>query len=205
MGPIPTGLVARAVNRVTGDAPLARQRLARHAGKTVCVVTGPLPLSLTIQTTGEVLAAPDSAQPDLEVRVPLASLPLLAARHEPTLRSLAMEGDADLAQEIAQLAMHLRWNWEEDLSKVVGDAPAHAAGEAVRSAAAWGQDAGFRLATSAAEYWTEESPVIASRVKVEDFVAAVSALRDEVARLEKRIDRLAGPLPGAPGENVSGP
>lgn len=202
MGPGPAGLVARAINRVTGDAPLARQRLARHAGKTVCVVTGPLPLSLTIQTTGEVLAAADSAPPDLEVRIPLASLPLLAARHEPTLRSLAMRGDADLAQDIAQLATQLRWNWEEDLSKVVGDAPAHATGEAVRGAAAWGQDAGMRLAASAAEYWTEESPVIATRVKVEDFVAAVSALRDDVARLEKRIDRLAVP---APGENVRGP
>ncbi len=202
MGPGPAGLVARAINRVTGDAPLARQRLARHAGKTVCVVTGPLPLSLTIQTTGEVLAAADRAPPDLEVRIPLASLPLLAARHEPTLRSLAMRGDADLAQDIAQLATQLRWNWEEDLSKVVGDAPAHATGEAVRGAAAWGQDAGMRLAASAAEYWTEESPVIATRVKVEDFVAAVSALRDDVARLEKRIDRLAVP---APGENVRGP
>ena len=60
----------------------------------------------------------------------------------------------------------------------------------------------MRLAASAAEYWTEESPVIATRVKVEDFVAAVSALRDDVARLEKRIDRLAVP---APGEAVRGP
>ena len=205
MGPTPAGLVARAVNRVTGDAPLARQRLARHAGKTVCVVAGPLPLSLTIQTTGELLAAAESARPDLEVRIPLASLPLLAARHEPTLRRLAMQGDADLAQEIAQLATQLRWNWEEDLSTVVGDAPAHAAGEAVRGASAWGRDAGLRLAAGAAEYWTEESPVIASRVKVEDFVAAVSALRDDVARLEKRIDQLAAPAAGAPGENVRGP
>lgn len=185
--------MARAVNRVTGDAPLARQRLARHAGKTACFVTGPLPVSLTIQTTGEVLAAAGDAQPDLEVRIPLAALPLLAARHEPTLRSLAMQGDADLAQDIAQLATQLRWNWEEDLSTVVGDAPAHAAGEAVRGAAAWSQDAGMRLAASAAEYWTEESPVIASRVKVEDFVAAVSALRDDVARLDKRIERLETP------------
>lgn len=190
--PSPAALVARAVNRVTGDAPLARQRLARFAGKTVQFTAGPLPISLTIQTTGEVLSAAPDAQPDLAVRIPLAALPLLAARHEPTLRSLPMQGDADLAQEIAQLATQLRWNWEEDLSTVVGDVPAHAAGEAVRSATAWGEDAGFRLAASAAEYWTEESPVIASRVKVEDFVAAVSALRDDVARLEKRIDRLDG-------------
>jgi ubiquinone biosynthesis protein UbiJ len=42
----------------------------------------------------------------------------------------------------------------------------------------------------AAEYWTEESPLIASRVKVEDFVREVGELRDAVERLEKRIERL---------------
>lgn len=190
MPPGPSALVARAINRVTGDAPLARERLSRFAGKTARFVLGPMPVSLTIQTTGEVLPAANDSRPDLEVRVPGYMLPGLLMRDEATLRRLAMEGDANLAQEIAQLATQLRWNWEEDLSRVVGDAPAHAAGEAARATTAWGKDAAFRLAASAAEYWTEESPVIASRVKVEDFAAAVSALRDDVARLEKRIDRL---------------
>lgn len=193
MPPGPSALAARAINRVTGDAPLARDRLSRFAGKTARFVVGPMPVLLTIQTTGEVLPAVNDPKPDLEVRVPGYMLPGLMMRDEATLRRLPMEGDADLAQEIAQLAMQLRWNWEEDLSRVVGDAPAHAVGEAARATGAWGKDAAFRLASSAAEYWTEESPVIASRVKVEDFVAAVSALRDDVARLEKRVERLEAP------------
>ena len=46
------------------------------------------------------------------------------------------------------------------------------------------------LAAGAAEYFTEEDPLIASRVKVEGFVAGVTELRDAVERLDKRIERL---------------
>jgi ubiquinone biosynthesis protein UbiJ len=60
--------------------------------------------------------------------------------------------------------------------------------EGVRGLARWSKDAGLRAAQGAAEYWTEESPLIASRVKVEDFVREVSELRDAVERLEKRIE-----------------
>jgi ubiquinone biosynthesis protein UbiJ len=61
---------------------------------------------------------------------------------------------------------------------------------AARGAAAWGKDASERLAAGAADYWTEEDPLIASRVKVEGFVAGVTELRDAVERLEKRIERI---------------
>jgi ubiquinone biosynthesis protein UbiJ len=48
----------------------------------------------------------------------------------------------------------------------------------------------LRMSQAAAEYWTEESPLVATRVKVEDFVAEVSRLRDGIERLEKRLERL---------------
>jgi ubiquinone biosynthesis protein UbiJ len=54
----------------------------------------------------------------------------------------------------------------------------------------WSRDAVLRMAQGATEYWTEESQLIASRVKVEDFVAGVSQLRDAIERLEKRVERL---------------
>ncbi len=101
-----------------------------------------------------------------------------------------MLGDTEFAGEIAFLAQHLHWDVEEDLSKVVGDAAAHRAVSVARDAAAWGKDASERLAAGAAEYWTEEDPLIASRVKIEQFVAGVSELRDAVERLDKRIEHL---------------
>jgi ubiquinone biosynthesis protein UbiJ len=85
---------------------------------------------------------------------------------------------------------NVSWDVEEDLSRVVGDIAAHRIVSTARALDGWARDAALRVAQGAAEYWTEESPLIASRVKVEGFVREVSELRDAVDRLEKRLERL---------------
>jgi ubiquinone biosynthesis protein UbiJ len=183
-------LAAGAINRLTAATPLARERLLRFAGKTAVFRVGPLPVALTVQTTGEVLPASEGAAGDLEVRLSPFLLPRLAAHDEAAYRDVETTGDVEFAGEVAFLAKHLKWDVEEDLSKVVGDAAANRMVSAARGAAAWGKDASERMAAGAAEYFTEEDPLIASRVKVEGFVAGVTELRDAVERLEKRIERL---------------
>ena len=180
----------RAVNHVLRGSPLAMDRLRPYAGRTVAFHVGPLALALTIQSTGEVAAAVPGAARDLAVRIPPFLLPRLAAREEAAFRELEMEGDAGLGQEVSFLLRNLSWDVEEDLSRVVGDIAAHRIVGAARGFARWSRDASLRMAQGAAEYWTEESPLVASRVKVEGFARDVSDLRDAVARLEERIGRL---------------
>jgi ubiquinone biosynthesis protein UbiJ len=43
-----------------------------------------------------------------------------------------IEGDVQLAAELGWLAENLRWDAEEDLSRLIGDAPAHAVADAGR-------------------------------------------------------------------------
>jgi len=179
-----------ALNHVLKSAPLALERLRKHAGRTAAFHVGPLTLAFTVQTTGEVTAAVPGAARDLDVRISPFLLPRLALREEAAWREVEMQGDMEFAQEISFLARNLDWDVEEDLSKVVGDVAAHRMVGAARGAATWGREASLRLAQGAAEYWTEEAPLIASRVKVESFVREVAELRDAVERLEKRIERL---------------
>ena len=181
----------RVVNHVLRSAPLALERLRPHAGRTVAFRVGVLEMALTVQSTGEVAAAVPGASEDLRVRISPFLVPRLAAGEEAAFREIEMQGDAELAQEVSHLARNLRWDFEEDLSKVVGDIAAHRIASAARALARWGEDATLRMAQNAAEYWTEESPLIASRVKVQSFVRDVSDLRDAVERLDKRIERLA--------------
>lgn len=181
---------ARAVNHVLRSAPLALERLARHAGRTAAFHVGPMTLAFTVQTTGEVAAAVPGAARDLEVRISPFLLPRLAAHEEAAFREIEMSGDMELAQEISFLARNLSWDYEEDLARVVGDIAAHRIGSAARGLAGWTREAGLRLAQGAAEYWTEEAPLIASRVKVETFVHEVATLREALDRLEKRIEKL---------------
>jgi ubiquinone biosynthesis protein UbiJ len=177
-----------ALNHILRSAPLAMERLRKHAGRTAEFRVGPVLLAFTIQTTGEVTAALPGASRDLEVRLSPFLLPRLAAHDEAAYREIEMKGDMELAHEVSFLARHLTWDYEEDLSRLVGDIAAHRMAEGFRGMARWSKDAGVRAAQGAAEYWTEESPLIASRVKVEDFVRAVSELRDAVDRLEKKIE-----------------
>jgi ubiquinone biosynthesis protein UbiJ len=184
---------ARAVNHVLRSAPVALERLMKHAGRTVHVRVGPLETALTIQTTGEVVEAVPGASRDLDVRISPFLLPRLAMGEEAAFRDIEMAGDMELAQELSFLARNLDWDFEEDLSKAVGDIAAHRIAGAVRAFRNGSRDAVSRLAQGAAEYWTEESPLIASRVKVEDFMSEVSHLRDAIERLEKRVEKLATP------------
>ena len=58
--------------------------------------------------------------------------------------------------------------------------------------ASWQREAATRLAENLVEYWTEEQPLLARPADVEKFCRDVDTLRDDAARLEKRIERLAG-------------
>jgi ubiquinone biosynthesis accessory factor UbiJ len=180
----------RAVNHLLRARPLALERLRPHAGRTVAFRVGLLSFALTVQSTGEVAAAVPGAPRDLTVRLSPFLVPRLAAGEEAALREIEMQGDAELAQEVSFLARNLAWDYEEDLSKVLGDVAAHRIAGAARGVGRWSREAAVRSAQGAAEYWTEESPLIASRVKVESFARGVSELRDAVDRLEKRLERL---------------
>ncbi len=183
--------IERAVNHVLRSAPLALERLRAHAGRTAAFRVGPFTVAFTVQTTGEVAAAVPGAARDLEVRISPFLLPRLAAREEAAFREIEMQGDAELAQEVSFLARNLTWDVEEDLSRVVGDIAAHRIVQGARGMRDWGRDAALRMGQGAAEYWTEESPLIASRAKVEGFVRDVAELRDAVERLDKRVELLA--------------
>jgi ubiquinone biosynthesis protein UbiJ len=52
-------------------------------------------------------------------------------------------------------------------------------------------DGTVNFSQSLAEYWTEERPLLARRQHVSAFMQQVDILRDDVARLEQRINRLS--------------
>ncbi len=182
--------LALALNRLLDAEPWARERLARFAGETVELRAPPLPaLCLAIVAGGRV--APCSEATSLVITLRPESLPAFARGEEHFLRTVGIEGNARLAQEVLHLARHLRWDFEEDLSKLVGDAAAHTLAGAVRDFAAWQADAARRLAESFMEYALEEGRLLAPRVQFSAFADEVAHLRDALERLEKRIERLA--------------
>jgi ubiquinone biosynthesis protein UbiJ len=178
-----------ALNRLLENEVWARERLAPFAGESVEFRAPPLPALRFTVAEGGALAA--GGAPGLTITLKPESLPALLRGEEHFMRTVDIDGNARLAQEVLHLARHLRWDVEEDLSRVVGDAAAHRLAGLARDAAAWHLDAARRLAEGFMEYAQEEAHLLAPRAAHAEFGAAVARLRDALERLEKRIERLA--------------
>jgi len=177
------------INRLLDAEPWARERLARFAGETIELEPLPFPpLRVTILEGGRLEAGGDD--PDLALQVGPGAMFALARGEEEFLRALEVKGNARLAQEVASLARHLRWDVEEELSRLVGDVAAHRIAGAARDFAAWHLDTAKRVAGAAADFLTEESRILVRRDEQAAHARAVAELRDALARLEKRIERL---------------
>jgi ubiquinone biosynthesis accessory factor UbiJ len=177
------------LNHLLGAEPWARERLAAFAGETLELRAPPLPaLRLSILPGGTVEAA--SAMPGLLMTLKPEFLVGLARGEEHALRSVAVEGNAELAAEVLVLARQLRWEMEEDLSRLFGDIAAHRIAEAGRAFVAWHLDAAQRLAGAVADYVTDEKPFLTRRAELDTLAESVAQLRDAIARLDKRLERL---------------
>lgn len=177
------------LNRLLGSQDWARQRLAPFAGETVELRAPPLPtLRLQILEGGSVSAG--GAEAGLTMTLKPELLVALARGEEHALRAVDVQGNARLAAEVLVLARHLRWEAEEDLSRLFGDVVAHRLAGAARAFAAWHVDAAQRVAGALVDYATEEKKVLVRRVELDTLAQPLAQLRDAIARLDKRLERL---------------
>jgi ubiquinone biosynthesis accessory factor UbiJ len=179
------------LNHLLSQQPLVAERLRPFAGRAVEIRCPPFPdLRLAILENGLLVRAQAGTASSLVVKLKPGALPLLLARDEAARGQIEIEGPADLAGAVDALFRNLAWDIEEDLSTVFGDVVAHRLASGGKALAAWQREAALRLAENLAEYWVEEQPLLVRPDDAGKFSRAVEALRDETARLERRIERL---------------
>jgi ubiquinone biosynthesis accessory factor UbiJ len=104
--------------------------------------------------------------------------------------SVRIAGDAEIAARYRELFALARPDWEEELSRLVGDLPARRlsllASGALSFAARVRRTAGENLA----EYLTEESRDLVSKPELEEFLLGVDQLRETADRVDARLARL---------------
>ena len=119
------------LNHVLMQEPEAQARLKRHSGKVALLQWSQYSLRLTATPAGLLNVAAPDAPLDLSLAI-LQESPtdlardMLAGKTPP----VKIEGDVQLAAEVGWLAENLRWDIEEDLARLIGDAPAHALAQA---------------------------------------------------------------------------
>lgn len=186
--PTPKRLAISALNALLRREDWARERLARHAGKTVRFAMGGFTLGLSIDSEGLADQADPAVVPDVTLTVSPEKLPLprLGASHEKPdfAEATHISGDAALAQVVADLSKQLRWDPEDALARVVGDIAALRIVGGARAVSDGARTAGKRLAENVSEYLSEESGVLAGRPALEQW-------RLDLADLNTRADALA--------------
>jgi ubiquinone biosynthesis protein UbiJ len=184
-------LAARPINHVLARNSWALARLQPFAGRAARFECLPFAVTLSVRPDGQVDIA-SQVTPDVTFRVPPGVALRLAARDEAAWREVSVTGDIQFAAAVDQVCRNLRWDAEEDLARFFGDIVAHRMVLAAGTLQQWGAQATDNLARSFAEYWTEEQPLIAHAGDVEQFNRDVDRLRDDIARLEKRMENLPG-------------
>jgi len=182
---------ARLLNHLLDGQPWLREGLIPFSGCAVRVEVDPVLLILTVTPDGVLAMGNEDVQPDVIVRLSLLTLLRLAGGDDAARTAVEVSGDSALAAVIAGMLRELRWDAEEDLSKLIGDVAAHRLVQAGRSFSTWQREVTVNLGEGAAEFWTEEQPLLASQRAAEQWANAVDEMRDAAERLEKRIERLS--------------
>lgn len=141
-----------------------------------------------------------SGAADVHIRgTPLALARLVReAGSDPTLGGqVRIHGDIDVAQRLSRALHGFEFDWEELLSQLTGDVAAHQIGRALRGAGEFVARARGSFERDLGEYLVEESALMPSRAETESFASGVDDLRDDVARLEKRVQRIAARRAGS--------
>ena len=182
-----TAAAVSVLNRMLARESWARDRLAPFVGRTARFEAPPFALALKVAEGGE-FADAQRADPVVTVGLDLAALPLALGDPQAALRNVSLKGDAEFAQALAFVLQNLRPEPEEELSRFIGDAAAQRIVGLLRLSASHWRQLAERMLDSSAHYLVTENPMIVGRAEVDEFNAAVASLRDDVARLEKRVE-----------------
>ncbi|HUN75515.1 MAG TPA: SCP2 sterol-binding domain-containing protein [Steroidobacteraceae bacterium] len=190
------------LNRGLPRSPRARQLCAQLAGRRVAVEVRDI-AQFVVASDGSVLSIRRGSSEAAEAHIiggPVALL-ALAARSSEGLRrgDVQLSGDVELAEQFRELALLLRPDLEEELALAIGDVPAHQLARFARLAFDWCKSAADTTVRNVAEYLAHESGDLVSRSEGRQLLAGIDAVREDVDRLEARIDALARrPRPALP-------
>ena len=189
-----TSTIENVLNRGLPRSPRARQLCRELQGHRVGIDVSGF-TRLVVESTGETLQLARDASAVAEAEIsggPLSLLALAGESPEAVLQrgDVQIRGDVELAQKFRELALLLRPDIEEEVSKVLGDVPAHHLGRVARAAFGWTRNAASTSVQNVAEYFAHERQHLVPRAEADQLLKGVDTLRENVDRLQARIELL---------------
>jgi ubiquinone biosynthesis protein UbiJ len=183
--------VLAGVNHLLEQSAWARQRLAPFAGHHARLSLGAWALCFSVTDDGLFEAAAKDAASEVVIRLPDDAPWLAMQGSDKLLQATRIEGGAQFASELTDVLKKLRWDYEEDFSRIVGDIAAHRIVDGLGAFMAWQKAAAARMGQRFAVAATEEHRWLLGRSDAQEMAADLDGLRTALAAAERRIDALA--------------
>lgn len=192
------GAVESLLSRQLDASSAARSRLARLEGKTLALELTGIGLDIYVHCTADGIHLSNDFAEDADVIItgsPLAMLAFARSDAQEGIRggSVKFTGDIGAAQDFQKLFATLSPDFEEELSRLVGDEAAYRVGSVVRDALNFGKRAFDQLTRGVGAHLTEGSRDVATDEEINEFLEDVDRLRADVERAEARLNRVPAP------------
>ena len=101
--------------------------------------------------------------------------------------NISIDGDLELANQFSQVLKKIEWDFEEDLSRYIGDIPAIQTTKILKKIVASSKKNINNITGTLLEYWQEENKILTKKRNVEIFYSEVDKIVEDTERLEARI------------------
>lgn len=187
-------IVTTPINHVLRSEGWACKRLQSFTGQTVCIqIPFFVNFILRVNAEGEMQPVNNSICADTT----LALSPFILARiftgEATAFQLIKIIGNQSFAEELINIGKQINFSmiFEHDLSKIIGDIPAHRITNTGEHLIKWQTENFDHLSQSLAEYWTEEKRFLTKSSAINQFIEEVKNLQLNTEQLEQRLNRLS--------------
>lgn len=196
-----TSTLEQLLNRGLPRSPRAQALCAELVGRRIAIEVQGF-TTVVMASDGVGLRLTTAPAPEAPTRIsgsPLGLWGLLGSDASAHLQRGAarITGDVELAEKFRELTRLLRPDVEEELAIAIGDVPAHRIARLTRTVFDWGRRATDTAARNMAEYFAHERGDLVSRPEGRQLLQGIDVLRDDVERLEARLELIARRLGAA--------
>jgi len=193
----PLSLLETAFNNYLALDPEAPEKLTAFDGKIICIDIRGLNKRIYLLINGCKISVvkQHDAEPDATITGSPAALFKLGVHRDSAPLFFAGEveirGDTRLGRQFKSLLADMEIDWEEHLSRLIGDIAAHRVAGLFNTLKEWSESVAGNFTDDVGEYLQEESRDVVSGAEMGMFYQQVDKLRDDTERLKARIDRLS--------------
>lgn len=188
-----TSIVTTPINHFLRNEKWACKRLQSFTGQTVCIQILPLVnFKMLINAEGEVQQVDHSICADATLTLSPLILSGMLKRKSIALEQIKIIGNKFFADELINIGKQINFSmiFEQDLSKAIGDIPAHRIVNAGENFLQWQAENLDRMSQAWVEYWTEENVLLTKTAVINQFIHEIRNLQQNTEQLEQRLNRL---------------